>query len=500
MKFELIMLIYLFYSIFSNTNYQISFDIFLSGEKKYDLDLFNQLENNINNKNIFYSGSIEDIEEILFNKNTYSDSDKKIYKNHPLVFISNKDYFIFIKYFSTKTKFIIPNEYADELENVYQDYTILILKENIYEFSFNVDYLSQEKRFYVKLGKKIDVTMNKNIYLFLFLNTIICLINSIILRKAIKKVEQENILPIHYLMCNFSELLFITNVINDLSFLIFKNIDYFFLSESMTLFLYSFYKSIFYTTIILILLGWSTITFFDGREKFQKINKRIFYYDLIFTIGILLSLYFIYFTTKLNLFHTKNISEHFFLLCFTIYSIFKKIIPLSKQMIYEQGIRSNLASCVRFKFIRLSLTSVVILAYTIFFLNTPFLDKKYIYCYVDNMSLHIIFQLFYENIFIIFFTIIFYPTELPNEYFDEIIFNYNNNAYLLVNVYEQEKDEKNKKLNISKLSFERLKKLSKKENYPIILINPFISSKDKSLFNEIHIGKVQTYLKLNLYE
>ena len=487
---EILIFFFLFYLIFSNENYQLSFDIFLSGEKKFDLELFNQKENNVNNKNIFYSGSIEDIEEILFNKD--QDSEKKNYKNHPFVYILNKNYIIFIKRFNTNTKFIIPKEYVGNLENDYHDYTILILQDSLYEFSFYTEYLNEEKSFYVKIGKKIDITMKKNLYLFLFLNTTICLINSIILRVAIKKVEQENILPIHYLISNFSELLFITNLGNDLSFLFFKNKGYFFISEAMTLLLYSFYKSIFYTTIILILMGWSIITFFDGREKFKIINKKIFYYDFIFTIIILLSIYFIYFTTKLNLLYIKNLPLHLFLLFFTIYSIFKKIIPLAKQLIYEQRIRSDLVSCIRFKFIRLSLTSVVMIAYSIFFLNTPFLDKKYIYYYVDNTGIHIIFQLFYENIFIIFFAIIFYPTELPRDYFDEIVFNYKTMVYLLVNISEKENDEKNKKLNISKLTFGRLKKISKKKNYPIILINPFISSKDNSLFNEMHIGSVHS--------
>ena len=184
---EILIFFFLFYLLFSNENYQLSFDIFLSGEKKFDLELFNQKENNVNNKNIFYSGSIEDIEEILFNKD--QDSEKKNYKNHPFVYILNKNYIIFIKRFNTNTKFIIPKEYVGNLENDYHDYTILILQDSLYEFSFYTEYLNEEKSFYVKIGKKIDITMKKNLYLFLFLNTTICLINSIILRVAIKKVE-----------------------------------------------------------------------------------------------------------------------------------------------------------------------------------------------------------------------------------------------------------------------------------------------------------------------
>ena len=94
------------------------------------------------------------------------------------------------------------------------------------------------------------------------------------------------------------------------------------------------------------------------------------------------------------------------------------------------------------------------LAYTIFFLNTPFLDKKYIYHYIDNFNFHIIFQLFYENIFLIFLAINFYPKKLPINYFDEIVFNYKKIVYLLVNI--SEKDELIKNLNISNLNFQIL--------------------------------------------
>ena len=57
------------------------------------------------------------------------------------------------------------------------------------------------------------------------------------------------------------------------------------------------------------------------------------------------------------------------------------------------------------------------------------------------------------------------------------------------------KENHNKKLNISKLSFKDLKKVSKKTNFPIILLNPFASSKDQLLINDIHLGIAQKYQK-----
>ena len=40
-----------------------------------------------------------------------------------------------------------------------------------------------------------------------------------------------------------------------------------------------------------------------------------------------------------------------------------------------------------------------------------------------------------------------------------------------------------------------LKKVSKKTNFPIILLNPFASSKDQLLINDIHLGIAQKYQK-----
>ena len=56
---------------------------------------------------------------------------------------------------------------------------------------------------------------------------------------------------------------------------------------------------------------------------------------------------------------------------------------------------------------------------------------------------------------------------------------------------KDDEESHNKKLNISNLTSDDLKKASKKEDYPIILVNPFASSRDQLLFNQIHIGMIQ---------
>ena len=69
--------------------------------------------------------------------------------------------------------------------------------------------------------------------------------------------------------------------------------------------------------------------------------------------------------------------------------------------------------------------------------------------------------------------------KLPRYYYDKVILN-NEKANLRVNIYQ--------KRNISDLNSNILKEIT---NHPIILVNPFISSKNKFSSNEMNIGFIQ---------
>ena len=472
------------FSLYCNQEYQLKYDFLLQGESAYDLDLIN----NQNNNNLFYSGQIENIEEILYIIKDYNHSltDGK----HTLINMLGANYFKYINLFPTKTIFIIWESNKPYIKNYYTNYTFFSI--------YNGDYILYSKYFnkkdiyYVKLGKKFDNTLLNVLYFLFFFSLFTILFISIIMKRVINNSDQINRLPIHLLIVSVSYLLFSVHILNGIFFIFCQNKNYSFFAEYMTLFLYSFYKSIFYTTIILILQRWATIRFFGLGQKFKKINKIILAYDLFFTLLNIISIYFINFTSKLNLFYIKNLSEHFSLLCLIIFYIIKIIIPLAKQMKYEQSIRSDLVKTIKFKFKILFFTSIIMDVYTLFFMISPLIEYKYTYTYVDNFNIHLILQLFYETVFFILLTIVFYPKKLPRNYFDDIVFNYKSLVLLLANIGGNKNDNKiDEKFNISNLNYQLLKKLSKKENYSLILINPFISPKNNLLFNEIHIGTVQ---------
>ena len=485
MKLIIYILLLLILLINSDEDYQFSFDLFLTGEKKIDLKLYNQRQDE---ETKFYSGTFEEIEDAL-TINPYNKTRNLILNegNHPLVYVPRGADLEYINLFPITTIFVI-NKFRN-LKNDTKKYTIYIINSNENYFDFYSEFYIKQNFYYIKIGKKLDKTMEGIVNCLIFFNTTICLLISVIIRKIVKSLEPENQLPIYFLICSISDLLLITNIANGLSFLFFKDEEYYFIAEYMTLFTYSFYKSVFYSIIIYVLLGWMTINFFGwGGDTFKKISKRIIFYDLIFSIIILISIYFTSFASKLNLFYLKNTTEHIPLLIFTIYCIFKKLIPVSKQMIYEQQIRSDLVRCIRFKFKRLLFSNLIMAIYALVFLLSPIWEYKYIYNYIDNFNIHLVFQLFYETIFVLCFCIVFSPRKLPEFYFDEIVFNYKGKVFLIADISEDKNNDN--KLNIANLDSAKLKKIAKKDNYPILFLNPFNSSKD-NIFNEVHIGSVQ---------
>ena len=168
-------------------------------------------------------------------------------------------------------------------------------------------------------------------------------------------------------------------------------------------------------------------------------------------------------------------------------------------MKYEQRIHSNLVNNIKYKWNKLFLIIIITAAYIIFFMISPILDYNFIIFYANNYNIYFVFQIFYETIFSIFFFFTFFPQKLPENYFDEIVFKYKTQVLMVayINEVKSFKDINNindlnysNQLNISKLSSKVLSNIQKKKKYPIILINPFVSTKSNKLFKNIHLGIV----------
>lgn len=482
--------------------YQLLIHQFFFGEALFNINLINP--KNKNKDNLYYYGFIENIENLFNDKNFNYINTEKIKDNmkekaESLIYILNGEFIHYINFFPKSTKFLVLDDLVSYLENVNENYNIFSIIEDKKLFMSKVKNL--KKYYYIKIGAKIDHMFLNFMLILLFFSIFICSVLSFIMTKMIRTIDEYYQLAIYYLMCICSYLLIVSNIINGIFFIFFKNQEYCFIVEYATLLIYSFYKSNIFAVIILISLGWGTIYFRFGR-KFKILNKIIFMIDLLLSFFIPISVFFLFNTHKLNLFYIKNNFEYLVILSINVFSLFKRLIPLLYQLKYEKRIRSNLNIIYEYKFNKLFLINIIIFFYSIFFILTTFLDYNYIFLYVNSYNIHFIFQLFYESIFIIFFLVSFFPKKLPDCYYDDVVFKYKSQIVLKANIYEEENDNINiineindndysTNLNISNLTLDILKNFSKKKKYPIVFINPSISTKNKKLFKEIHLGIVE---------
>lgn len=254
--------------------------------------------------------------------------------------------------------------------------------------------------------------------------------------------------------------------------------------EYMFLFLKSFSKGFLFAYILLILKGWMIIDFTEGT-KFKKYLKYLFLYDFVISIIFNLSFYFVVITSKLYLFYFKSGLEQIALFSYIIFCTKIKLIPLYKQMKYEERKRSNLIECLTFKYTKLKRIYLLFGIFSIIIFISPFIEYQILSIYFYNYFYHYVFISLYELTFCTFLNFIFISKTLPLYYFNEIIYNYREILCLLAEIFEG--DDKNKN-NISNLTSDELKNSLKKEKYPILFINPFSSGKDPLLFNKIHLG------------
>ena len=479
----LILSLLLILSNCEDDNFYLSLDKLVTGSTKYKLNIVNR-KNGISDKDLFYSGSVEYLSNIVLLK-----FDTIREENHPLVFMFETCQFDYINYFKPETVFVVDNKCVNSKENYY-DYTIFSIQEESLYFNYQIQ---TGDFYYAKIGKELGDDMVMFFTVVIGMNLLISIFLSFIMKRIMRNMDLNNILIINFLIIHVSNLLFIANVGNTLSFFfLMRNEAVEFLSEYILIFFIALYKGAFYTNAILIIKGWM-ITYFDlVIESFKKYYKRLLFYEIFVSLFINISHYLINFTSKLNIFYIKNEIEQIVFLIYFIYCIIKVMVPLYKQMNYEQSLRSDFAECLKFKYKRLFKLYVLFGIHSFIIMIAPLIEKEIFYAYLYNYQLHYSFYLFYSVNFCLVLNIIFIPKQLPDNYFNEVVYNYRGLVNLEADIVEGDgKEHHNTELNISNLSLNYLKKISKKDNYPIILIDPFASSKDQLLFNHIHIGRAQ---------
>ena len=461
MNCSIVLFIILFH-LYLNQEYQIRY--YLIGlEMKNDMTLY--CVDNCFKEDIYFSGRGETLYYIIHVENETT---------HDLVFLLDESDINGIERFPETTIFIILKDYANLLEYKHRKYKIFIIDTT--RLSASVSF--SQSTFCI-IGKKLDETILIVFQIFAFSSFIICLIIFFLNKKMREEISEENRLKIHSLINIFC--IFLINLIfsNGLGFIIYSIFFNNYAVNFICLTFYSGIKIFYYSSMCFSLSGDMILSFNKNEIKFKKIRKTAIFCSIFLTTFIKIFTCFSYYITELKLLYTKRIFEHFFLLCWTIYFINKKLIPLYNQMKYEQRMDSELVECINFKFQRMRSFTIFMLIYNIFFIASTPIEHNYIFSYIDNIKIYLSIQVLYEVVFFIFFFIIFQPTILPKYYFQEVIFNYDNPVILRVNI--------SKKSNISILTSNILEKNT---NFPIVLYDPYISDNQFSS-KGMNIGIVQ---------
>ena len=425
-----------------------------------------------------YTGPFENIEKVLYNSRNNIEKIKN--ETHPWVYILNTCNFSNIRYFSNKTIFVT----TDLCDNKpfyfvnYSNYTFTSV-------SRYKDYLDKvEKKFhYAKVGIETDLTMYMIVGITFVINMIVCIICKVITDKKIKKLFFLFYLPIYSLNSILYNILIVCNLMNVLIIPLTTPVLNI-VAEYGFLFVHSVFKALAFSIIMQILEGWMILHFVKGNYKYRKCFWYFLLYEIGFSSILNLSLYLGRITSKLNLYYSKRYLELIAFISYFIYSIYKVLIPLYRQMKYEERKRSNFVECIQFKYKKMFKLFVFLGILSIIVFISPFIEHAILDLYLYDFFYHYTFLVIYEIIFCVGINFIFLSKYLPLYYFKPIIYDYKEISALIADITE---DNDKNKLNISKLTSSNLKTAMKKGT-PILFINPFASTKNPFLHNQLHLG------------
>jgi hypothetical protein len=401
-------------------------------------------------------------------------------KKNNLLFIPNKSSLQYIHYLPKSTILIIPKHYTNQITN-YEDYYIFTIEESI---SFVMAIAKAENsRHIIKIGKNFN---NSNIILILMSLTVFaCLISAIVYSFLLKKHEMSDILPIQYIISKLPQFLCVLNILVYFSFIAsyYESQEYYIIIKYISLFLYSLFRSIFLSVIILLLNGWMTLYFMGWSSKLNKIIP-ILVFELLSSIFVeAQGFYNILPYSKLQLYCFKNILENIIIASLAILSVYKYYLPLNQKCKYLSIINSKFNKAYKLK--KKYLFSFIIFSafYSIISIYSNYFEFDFVYKYIQNNILHSIKQSIFESVFNIIFLILLLPKALPYLYMEET--DLVSFGYFFSNL-----NDKNEILNANDKKLKQLKKDGNKENAPIIIVNPFFKNNSKNGFDGLHAGKV----------
>ena len=280
-----------------------------------------------------------------------------------------------------------------------------------------------------------------------------------------------SILTNKYLICSF--LLALSNLL--INYIFFFSICY------------SFYKTFIIIHLIYLLTRYQILYFIQNIKKKILLTIILFFIELIASGFFLLIIYFIPSLDNFYLYFIKSLIEHITILVVLIIMFIRNFIRLYKQYRVERRIRTILTLTYKYK----------LLVYTKVFIFSLFYSLGFIIMNIIQISYHINYYIYgekyvyYMNIalelfFIIILGVIFYPMRNSLLYYINVHYD-----YYSINFISEIKKNKEYNMNIQCLNKQLLKEEYFKNEYPLVLIEPFTKT-NKVFYNmQMHIGVIK---------
>jgi hypothetical protein len=291
------------------------------------------------------------------------------------------------------------------------------------------------------------------------------------------------------------------SALNKRSFIIYKNLQFYVFTRNIILLsilllisimliyyilplslIHSFFKSYILINLIYLLDSNSILVFGNDKSLYGIYFLICFIFDGSLNLIFCYIVYYIPIINNLYLFVIKSLVEHIVLLLYTFKSYETKYFHLYSQYLFEIKHRSLIFLFYVFKIVIYQKVIRFAFLYSCVFIGFQIYKIIFLYYYVDAFYFNYVMNGCLELFFVLILVKTFYPQNLTIFYFMPVYYDYNSKIYKV-----QITNEENI-LNISNLNKNELKKEYKKNNAPLVCINPF--SKTNAVFNNIHIGKI----------
>ena len=285
------------------------------------------------------------------------------------------------------------------------------------------------------------------------------------------------------------------------SYIIFKNLQFYVFTKNIILLsipllisiiliyyilplslIHSFFKSYILINLMFLLDSNSILEFGNIKSLYRKYFLLCFIFDGSLNLIFCYIVFYIPIINNIYLFAIKSLVEHIALLLYTIKSYETKYFHFYSQYLFEIRHRSLIFLFYVFKIVIYQKVIRFAFLYSCVFIGFQIYKIIFLYDYVDAFYFNYVINGCLELFFVLILIKTFYPQNLTIFYFMPVYYDYNSK------IYKTQITNKENKLNISNLNKNGLKNEYKKNNTPLVFINPY--SKSNNAFNNAYIGKI----------